>query len=73
MKLDHTLSDKLVYSSIDLAKGSFGGFAMCLGDSMLMADKTNSLRLFQAFPEIFELAWSNSTENKDKSTIRESV
>jgi hypothetical protein len=44
-----------------------------LGDAMLRADKTNALRLFEAFPEIFELAWANSTANKYKSTIRESV
>ena len=46
---------------------------MCLGDAMLRADNTNSLRLFWAFPEIFELAWANSIANKDKTTIRESV
>ena len=73
MKLDYTLGDKLVYSGNDLSKGSFGGFAMCLGDAMLRADNTNSLRLYWAFPEIFELAWANSIANKDKTTIRESV
>ena len=73
MKPDYSLGDKFVYSGNDLSKGSFGGFASCLGDAMLRADKTNALRLFEAFPEIFELAWTNSTANKIKSTIRESV
>jgi hypothetical protein len=73
MKPDYTLGDKFVYSGNDLAKGSFGGFASCLGAAMLRADKINSLRLFEAFPEIFELAWANCIANKIKSTIRESV
>ena len=73
MKTDYSLGDKFVYSGNDLSKGSFGGFASCLGDAMLRADKDNALRLVEAFPEIFELAWTNSTANKYKSTIRESV
>ena len=73
MKTDYSLGDKFVYSGNDLSKGSFGGFASCLGDAMLRADKTNALRLFEAFPEIFELAWANSIANKNKTTIKESV
>ena len=73
MKSDYSLGDKFVYSGNDLSKGSFGGFASCLGDAMLRADKTNALRLFEAFPEIFELAWANSIANKNKTTIKESV
>ena len=73
MKPDYSLGDKFVYSGNDLSKGSFGGFASCLGDAMLRADKDNSLRLFEAFPEIFELAWANSIANKNKTTIKESV
>lgn len=73
MKPDYSLGDKFVYSGNDLSKGSFGGFASCLGDAMLRADKDNSMRLFEAFPEIFELAWANSVANKNKTTIKESV
>ena len=73
MKSDYSLGDKFVYSGNDLSKGSFGGFASCLGDAMLRADKDNSVRLFEAFPEIFELAWANSIANKNKTTIKESV
>ena len=73
MKPDYSLGDKFVYSGNDLSKGSFGGFASCLGDAMLRADKDNALRLFEAFPEIFELAWANSIANKNKTTIKESV
>ena len=73
MKPDYSLGDKFVYSGNDLSKGSFGGFASCLGDAMLRADKDNALRLFEAFPEIFELAWTNSIANKNKTTIKESV
>ena len=73
MKPDYSLGDKFVYSGNDLSKGSFGGFASCLGDAMLRADKDNALRLFEAFPEIFELAWANSIANRNKTTIKESV
>ena len=73
MKPDYSLGDKFVYSGNDLSKGSFGGFASCLGDAMLRADKANALKLFEAFPNIFENAWANSIANKNKTTIRESV
>tara|TARA_R110002126_G_scaffold162491_1_gene310460 strand:+ start:284 stop:505 length:222 start_codon:yes stop_codon:yes gene_type:complete len=73
MKPDYSLGDKFVYSGNDLSKGSFGGFASCLGDAMLRADKDNALKLYQAFPDIFENAWTHSTANKYKSTIKESV
>jgi hypothetical protein len=72
MKPDYTLGDKFVYSGNDLSKGSFGGFAMCLGDAMLRADRMNAVKLYEAFPEIFENAWTLCKANKSNSTIKES-
>ena len=73
MKPDHSLADKFTYSGTYLAKGSFGSFASCLGDAMLRAGSVNALKLYEAFPDIFEDAWTYCSANKDDSTIKESV
>ena len=48
--------DQLDLIKAGLKSGRFGGFGAYIGDALSVADKANTKRLVDAFPELFALA-----------------
>lgn len=48
--------DQLDLIKTNLVSGKLGGFAAYIGDALCVADKANTERLVNAFPELFALA-----------------
>lgn len=69
---DYSQHDKLLYSALELTKGSYGGFASHIGEAMIRADSRNSAILHEAFFDLFEKAWLNCPAYR-VSLIAESV
>ena len=44
-------------SACELSTGSHGSFAQHIGDAFIVADKGNSQKLLDAFPEVFMRGW----------------
>jgi len=60
-------------SAVELITGSHGSFAQHIGDAFIVADKGNSQKLLDAFPEVFMRGWyfaqakrmTNNVESQD--------
>ena len=57
-------------AAVELSTGQHGSFAEAIGDAYIVADKGNSQKLVDAFPEVFMRGWHwvqskriNQTEN----------
>jgi hypothetical protein len=44
-------------SAVELSTGNHGSFAGAIGDAYIVADKGNSQKLVDAFPELFLRGW----------------
>lgn len=44
-------------SACELSTGQHGSFAEAIGDAYIVADKVNSQKLVDAFPELFMRGW----------------
>ena len=44
-------------SACELSTGQHGSFAGAIGDAYIVADKSNSQKLVDAFPEVFMRGW----------------
>ena len=45
--------DELYISAFELSTGLHGSFAQAIGDALIVADRGNAEKLFNAFPEVF--------------------
>lgn len=48
---------ELYLSACELSTGQHGSFAGAIGDAYIVADKGNSQKLVDAFPELFLRGW----------------
>ena len=44
-------------SACELSTGSHGSFAQAIGEAFIVADRGNSQKLLDAFPEVFMRGW----------------
>lgn len=51
--------ERTIAAARELRAGKYGSFAAAIGDAATCADRTNVNRLAAAFPELFELVWTD--------------
>jgi hypothetical protein len=57
-KINNSLTPYEFYlSACELSTGQHGSFAEAIGDAYIVADKGNSQKLLDAFPELFLRGW----------------
>jgi len=57
MTNDSLSSYEFYLSAVELSTGLHGSFAEAIGEAFIVADKGNSQRLLDAFPEVFMRGW----------------
>ena len=51
-------------SAVELSTGNHGSFAGAIGDAYIVADKGNSQKLVDAFPELFLRGWHRAQSKR---------
>jgi hypothetical protein len=54
MKTNYLTTDELYYACYELLTGRHGSFAKAIAEAYSVADKGNSQKLVEAFPDLFE-------------------
>jgi len=54
MKTNYLTTDDLYYACHELESGRHGSFAKAIAEAYSIADKGNSQKLVEAFPDLFE-------------------
>ena len=54
MKTNYLSHDELFYACRELESGQHGSFAQHIARAYAVADKANSAKLLEAFPDLFE-------------------
>jgi len=56
-------------SAVELSTGSHGSFAQAIGDAFIVADRGNSQKLLDAFPEVFIRGWHFAQAKRMRNTV----
>ena len=54
MKTNYLTTDELYYACYELLTGRHGSFAKAIAEAYSVADRGNSQKLVEAFPDLFE-------------------
>lgn len=56
-------------SAVELSTGSHRSFAQAIGEAFIVADKGNSQKLLDAFPEVFMRGWYFAQAKYMRNTV----
>ena len=56
-------------SACELSTGSHGSFAQAIGDAFIVADRGNSQKLLDAFPEVFMRGWHFAQAKRMRNNV----
>lgn len=56
-------------SACELSTGLHGSFAEAIGEAFIVADKGNSQKLLDAFPEVFMRGWHFAQAKRMNNTV----
>jgi hypothetical protein len=56
-------------SAVELSTGSHGSFAQHIGEAFIVADKGNSQKLLDAFPEVFMRGWHFAQAKRMRNNV----
>jgi hypothetical protein len=56
-------------SACELSTGSHGSFAQAIGEAFIVADRGNSKKLLDAFPEVFMRGWHFAQAKRMRNNV----
>jgi len=56
-------------SACELSTGSHGSFAQAIGEAFIVADRGNSQKLLDAFPEVFMRGWHFAQAKRMRNNV----